>query len=1116
MKYFSGLARRSWVLLSMSFLMVSVLGCSGEPKVEKKSNTPTNETSNTLGESNNEGLRFELLSATQTGISFINKLPETPEINILTYQYFHNGGGVAVGDINNDGLPDIYFSSNLFPNELYLNKGNFQFENINPIAKATGDRGWATGVTMVDINNDGLLDIYACKSGNVDPDMRRNKLYVNQGNLKFIEQSAAYGLDDPSYSTQAYFLDYDKDGDLDMYLLNHSIAPMKGKSDNVDLVFERDPKAGDKFFENINGKYVDVSEKAGVKGSPIGFGLSVSVGDVNQDGYPDLYVCNDYLERDYLYINNQNKGFTDELKSRTNHISNFSMGSDIADLNNDGYLDFMIVDMAAKDNYRSKTNMSGMDQKKFEMFVDHGLHYQYMINTLQLNKGDGTFSEVAQLAGVDKTDWSWSALFMDANQDGKRDLYVTNGLRKEARNNDFIKKKKALILEMQKYPGQKSKFLKQIIDKMPSQKIANLMFVNLGDLTLKDVPHSGLETPSFSNGAAYGDFDGDGDLDLVVNNIDQEAFVYRNNSSTQNYLAIKFNGKENNSNGIGCRIKIVTSNSTQISEHYLSRGYQSSSYNKVHFGLGNTQMVDSLIVNWPNGKTSVFTDISANQTFTVDEIYVDNTRDLTGIHLKQFLTQVTDLPFIHKENTFDDFEREVLLPHKMSQLGPALAVGDVNGDGLDDFYVGGAKDQLGRLFLQNQDASFSWKNSVVIQKNAWAEENVCEFVDMDGDQDLDLFIGTGGNESNLSDLKDYLFINNQGVFTASNGLPDDLRMSTGTFAIHDYDADGDLDIFIGNRQTPGKYPEASKSVLLSNDQGVFTDVTETVAPQLTQAGMVSSAVWSDINGDGQKELIIAGEWMPIKVLEWNQNQFIDISKEIGLNQSDGWWYSIKLADIDKDGDLDIIAGNLGLNYKYKATNAYPFTLFYGDLNKDGKSDIVLSYEQNGEYFPLRGKQCSSQQIPEITEKFPSYDLFGKSTLNKVYEGQLDSNKLLVVHDFSSAIFVNENGKFVRQNFAHDVQYFNWNSIELLDVNADGNVDIVVAGNLYESEVETPRGDAGNGLVLLGDGHGNFTKQVTSSRNWGNSNVKNIRAITVHGKPSVLIGSSNSVLKLITF
>ena len=1096
-------------------LSTLLLSCTGEEKKEVKKKNQSIPTEK-LDIKSTIAPTFMLLPPMTTGINFINKLPETPQINVITYQYFHNGGGVAVGDINNDGLPDIYFSSNLYPNELYLNKGNFKFENINAIARATGDQGWATGVTMVDINNDGLLDIYVCKSGKVDPDQRRNKLYVNQGDLKFIEQAAKYGVDDPSYSTQAYFLDYDKDGDLDMYLLNHSITPIKPKASNIDLTFERDPYAGDKFFENQNGKYVDVSEKAGIKGSPIGFGLSISIGDVNGDNYPDIYVCNDYLERDYLYINNRKKGFKDELKTRTNHISNFSMGSDIADINNDGYLDFMIVDMAAKDNYRSKTNMSGMDQKKFEKYVENGLHYQYMINTLQLNKGNGTFSEVAQLTGVDKTDWSWSALFMDYDQDGKKDLYVTNGLRKEARNNDFVKKKQQLLREMQQNQKNKKAYLKKILDNMPEEKIPNLLFHNEGHLTLAQQEQAGVGTPSFSNGAAYGDFDGDGDLDLVVNNIDHEAFIYQNVTEKGNYIAFKLEGKENNSLGIGCKVTLKSTNGIQVAEHYLTRGYQSSSYGKLHFGVGEATSIAYVQVDWPNGKQTILKGIDVNQTFTIKE---EDTRITSNDDLMKqdvIKTTVQSNLFQHKENIFDDFAREVLLPHKMSQMGPALAVGDVNKDGLDDFYVGGAKNQHGRLFYQNTNGTFSKKNSEVIQKEANAEENICVFADWDNDGDVDIYIGTGGNESTKDELKDYLFENVNGTWKLTTGLPEEMRISTGAVAFNDFDKDGDLDVFVGSRQTPGKYPYASKSWILKNNNGQFEDVTNLLTSDFDELGMVSTANWTDVDADGTDELVLAGEWMPILIYKWNGDKLVNVSKEKDVSNSNGWWYAVKFADIDNDGDQDMIAGNLGLNYKYQATADYPFGLFYGDLNGDGKSDIVLSYEQNGEYFPLRGRQCSSQQIPEITQKFPSYDLFGKSTVNDVYAGQLDSNQLLLVYDFRSAIFMNDNGVFTRQNFSNEYQYFNWSSIDVMDVNNDGNLDIVSGGNLYEAEVETPRGDAGNGLVLFGDGKGNFSKATTTDINWGNSNVKSIRAIKLKNTQGLVVGASNEVLKIVKF
>lgn len=1056
-------------------------------------------------------LTFTELNESVTQIDFQNTLIETPQINVLTYQYYHNGGGVCVGDINNDGLPDIYFTSNLERNRLFLNKGNMKFQDISSKARVSGEQGWATGATMIDINNDGLLDIYVCKSGNVDPDMRRNKLYINNGNLTFTEKAKEYGLDDSAYSSQAYFLDYDRDGDLDMYLLNHAISPYSpSKEEAESFDFPRDDNAGDKFFRNDNGKYVNVSEEAGIKGSPMSYGLSVSVGDMNNDGYPDMYVCNDYLERDYLYINNRNGTFTDKLPSNTRHISNYSMGSDIADINNDGLLDIMVVDMAAEDNFRSKTNMSGMNPERFWNYVNNGFHYQYMINTLQLNSGDAQFSEIAQLAGVDKTDWSWAPLLVDFNHDGLRDLFITNGLRKEARNNDFVRKKKAILERMKKHPDSARYYMKEVLDLMPEEKISNYLYMNEGNLHFKKEGNKGMENPSFSNGAAYGDLDGDGDLDLIVNNIDHKAVIYRNDTKSGNYIQLKLNGTANNKSGIGAHITITYNGEVQTAEHYLTRGYLSSNENELHFGIGEIKKVDMVQVVWSDGTISQLRDLEANQTIVM-KANANNVETPFTRKVDYLKNNVISTDFEHKENDYDDFEREVLLPHQMSKMGPGLDVADINGDGREDYYVGGAMGSPGGLFIQKEDGSFLQAQPELCEEIAEREETVAHFFDFDGDKDPDLYIGFGGNESsNGSDqLRDRLYENVNGKFVLKEELPTTLSISTGCVASCDYDNDGDIDLFIGNRQTPGKYPYASSSYLLVNNDGKFVQSSVDIG----SVGMVSNAKWEDVNGDKSPDLILAGEWMPVTILVQKDGEFIDQTAEFGLKGTEGWWFGLASGDIDNDGDIDLIAGNLGLNYKYKATEEGPFQVYSKDINGDDKNDIVLGYNQEGKNYPLRGRQCSSEQIPELKEEFPTYNQFASATLEEVYGEGLDAALHYTISDFHSCVFINEGESFKRVNFSHDLQLFNWNDIVLKDLNGDGNLDIIAAGNLHEAEVETPRCDAGNGLIMLGNGDATFDKIRTIDANWGAGNTKVLRSIQVGDSPAVLIGRSGGKLEL---
>lgn len=1088
---------------------------------------------------------FTILGPTETGIDFVNHLKEGERMNGLFYEYFYNGGGVSVGDVNNDGLQDIYFTSNLESNKLYLNEGNLKFRDVTSTAGVHGKYGFSTGTTMVDINQDGWMDIYVCKSGQFnDPNKRRNELWVNQGLNEsgvptFKEEAGRYGLDCPQFSTQVAFFDYDRDNDLDMFLINHGIKTFEGAR-VAEMEKEEADLRGERLFENRDGYFHDITAQANILNNNLGYGLGLGIGDFNDDDWPDVYVSVDYSGRDHMYLNQQDGTFKESILKTTGHISNFSMGNDIADINNDGKQDIMVVDMASESYYDIKTSMGGMNPKKFNELVDLGQHHQYMFNTLQLNRGmtsDGLphFSDVAQMSGVASSDWSWAPLLFDINNDGYKDLFVSNGIKRDFRNNDFViyrkkqdEKAKELILAKKKWDV--TRYVEDLLNRMPTRKKPNNFYLNKGGFHFTKLIESDLEEASFaSNGAAYADLDNDGDLDLVINNSDDPAIIYQNNTQEnqkKNFLIIKLKGPKGNLNGLGAKVEVEANGNKQHVMLYTARGFQSSVTNEIHFGLGQQSDRVNLKVKWPDGKVQTIKDVEINRRLTID--YADAViMDKAELPTPSLFVEVTSetIKHLHEENTFDDFVRESLLPHQMSRFGPALAVADANGDGLEDFYVGGATGIPGALYFQQPNGIFQSGNSQVWSQDKGSEDVGALFFDADGDGDCDLYVVGGGNESeNQSDsYQDRLYLNDgKGEFSKSNGLPQN-RESGSRVVASDFDNDGDLDLLIGGRQTPGQYPLPVSSRLLrnqGNDSGVlFEDVTETLAPDLLNVGMVTQPSFADFNGDDQQDILLVGEWMHPMILTQVNGQFVDQSKKYGLTEETGWWFSSVVYDFDNDGDLDIVTGNLGTNYKYHASPAEPFEVYAHDFDGSGSLDIVLGYEKKGNKYPLRGRECSSNQMPFIKEKFPTYDQFAQASLQDVYGIEpLSQSTHYAAHTFESTYFENINGTYFKpKSLPTLAQMSVVNGIEVLDVNEDSHMDILLAGNLFVAEVETVRGDAGLGVLLLGDGTGDF-EALTAEKSglYLNKDVKDIKLITLGSakKQGVLVANNNDYLQLI--
>jgi len=1025
---------------------------------------------------------FSTIPSSYSGLHFNNQLDDTSAIahkEILEYEYYFNGGGVAIGDINNDGLQDIFVTGNQVANKLYLNKGDLYFEDITEKAGFSLNR-WSTGVSMADVNNDGYLDIYVCNSGpGKDKSNRGNEFYLNNGDLSFTEAANQFGIQDEHYSTQSAFFDYDKDGDLDLFVMNHSIlsdVPFNELTKILSQESELKKYSNTLFQNNGDGSFTDITKQAGLQKYSYGLGLVIS--DINDDGWPDIYVSNDFDIPDFLFMNQKDGTFRDRIKWKTKHVSYNGMGCDIADINNDGAVDIAVVDMTPDDHFRSKVIMKSMDTK-YNRFMINQLkrQHQYMFNSLQLNNGGEVFSDIAHMAGVAKTDWSWAALLSDFDNDGYKDYLVTNGFRKYSIDNDYKLYQKKLLetgldISKEEFHRQYTQF--------PELKLPNVLYRNNTDLTFTNITEqSGMNQNTYSYGASSADLDGDGDLDLVIHNSDDELLLYRNNSnrnSKNNYLQIKLKG-----NALQAKVTLYHSEGEiQFQEVSTVRGYQSAVPQMLHFGLGDASKVDSLDIEWPDGSFQTEYNIAANQLLNIKKGTLKNkTKARPNYLLPMVNAKGLNIDYKHEENDHYDMAVEVLLPHSQSKLGPFSSVGDINGDGLDDIFIGGAKNQAGSIYIQNKKGSFSKMISTALERDKASEDMDALFFDADSDGDQDLYVVSGGGsdfDKTSRLLQDRLYLNNGSgeLKKAKSNLPK-MISSGAKVKASDIDQDGDLDLFIGGRTSPGQYPVSPRSYLLENKGGRFIDITSSHGPELSNIGMVTDFIWSDFNNDDHKDLIVVGEWMPVSFFE------NDGSGRFSLNDKDymsehlkGWWYSITAADLNADGKEDYILGNIGLNNKFHPSPEKPLKIYANDYDENGKLDIVFSSYYKGKEVPMRGKECSTQQMPGIEGKFPSFRDFANASLEDVYgKEKLKEGIQFSANNFHSTILIAKGDSFEHLPLPNEAQMSALNSCLVEDVDKDGIPDLIIAGNMFQTEFETTRYDASNGQLLKGKGDGTF-------------------------------------------
>ncbi|WP_103071824.1 VCBS repeat-containing protein [Aquimarina sediminis] len=1069
---------------------------------------------------------FTKVPTSISGVTFENKILESEQLHYYKYLYIYIGGGVAAADFNNDGLQDLFFTSNIYHNKLFLNKGNFQFEDITIDAGIKKRTGFDTGVSIVDINNDGFLDIYINRAGWYQGDHKlANMLYINNGDLTFTEQAKLYGLADTNRSISSTFFDYDKDGDLDVYITN---APadfdLSGKI--LDLKKIQNSKktqafrSSDRLYNNDgNGRFTDVSSQAGIL-PDLGFGLNAQVGDLNNDGWSDIYVSNDFISPDFAYINNKNGTFSEKRNSLFKHISYYSMGSDIGDINNDGFNDLMVLDMSPEDHIRSKTTMSMMSIDRFNNMIKKDHHYQYMHNVMQLNNGNGTFSEVAHISGLAQTDWSWSVLFADFDLDGLSDIYVTNGIYRDVVDRDInieinntINKKKNTLKEKDFY---------KFTQKLPQQKLTNYFFKNKGNLNFDNSTSDWSdEKPTFSNGAVYVDLDNDGDLDIVTNNLDENATILRNNAreiNQNNFLKFHFKGPRENIFGVGTTVKIYQNNGKILTRQLInSRGYLSSMPNTLHFGLGKNDEINKVEIIWSDGNIQSLSHVKPNQLLHID--YANSltpTDQSTSKESTPIFTQ-NSFNFRHTEIPFNDFDKQLLLPHKLSQTGPAIAKTDLNNDGIEDLFIGGAHRKTAQLLIGLQDGNYK---EIPVQSfvndSEYEDVSAC-FFDADNDGDKDLYVVSGSYEFDFDSplLQDRLYINNGSfVFSKSESKLPTINTAGSTVKASDFDQDGDIDLFIGGRVIPGKYPYAPTSHLLINENNRFVDKIDNLAPEVKNIGMVTSAEWKDIDNDHDLDLIVTGEWMGIEVFINTNGTLAKNEIYKSLSSTKGWWNKILIADIDEDGDKDIIAGNLGLNHKHKATNDKPFHVYTKDFDNNGTEDIILAKYYKSKQVPVRGKHCTAEQLPYLKEKIKTYKDFATSGVQEIIGESFQSAIHHQVNEFRSGIFINNNGNFEFTPFPLEAQVSPINSILYEDFDNDSIKDLLMAGNNYHAEVETTRSDAGIGIYLKGDLDGVFKPQKNSEIGfYADKDVRHMILTSIKKKKAVIVVNNNSPSQL---